>query len=215
MTDKQKLDKFLKLQNKGISIEEIAIQLDSDIKVLRRFLNKNGYKSVKGKYVKKDDISVNDSKQDVKQLELTINSTKSSKSASKETKTSTKAKNNNTSSNTSKKSSKSSTTKSPKVYKAKPAKVNVSAEDLDKLCEVYDWYLSVKDIKSLKPKITKSKKDILIEECDMTDLKSTRVQVEKSTWEEFERLCSNSDHTKQEIITQAIKDFLKQYKNLI
>lgn len=205
MTDKQKLDKFLKLQNKGISIDEIATQLDSDIKALRRFLNKNGYKSVKGKYVKKDDIPVNDSKQDVKQLELTMNSTKSSKTATKESKTSTKAKKNNT----------SSTTKSQKVYKSKPAKVNVSAEDLDKLCEVYDWYLSVKDIKSLKPKITKSKKDILIEECDMTDLKSTRVQVEKSTWEEFERLCSNSDHTKQEIITQAIKEFLKQYKNLI
>lgn len=215
MTDKQKLDKFLKLQNKGISIDEIATQLDSDIKALRRFLNKNGYKSVKGKYVKKDDIPVNDSKQDIKQLELTMNSTKSSKQATKESKTSTKAKKNNTSSTTSKKSSKPSTTKSQKVYKSKPAKVNVSAEDLDKLCEVYDWYLSVKDIKSLKPKITKSKKDILIEECDMTDLKSTRVQVEKSTWEEFERLCSNSDHTKQEIITQAIKEFLKQYKNLI
>lgn len=215
MTDKQKLDKFLKLQNKGISIDEIATQLDSDIKALRRFLNKNGYKSVKGKYVKKDDIPVNDSKQDVKQLELTMNSTKSSKPAIKESKTSTKAKKNNTSSTTSKKSSKPSTIKSQKVYKSKPAKVNVSAEDLDKLCEVYDWYLSVKDIKSLKPKITKSKKDILIEECDMTDLKSTRVQVEKSTWEEFERLCSNSDHTKQEIITQAIKEFLKQYKNLI
>ncbi|MCU9809985.1 hypothetical protein LEQ06_18705 [Paraclostridium sp. AKS46] len=157
---------------------------------------------------------MNDSNQDVKQLELTMNSTKSSKPATKESKTSTKAKN-NTSSTTSKKSSKPSTTKSQKVYKSKPAKVNVSAEDLDKLCEVYDWYLSVKDIKSLKPKITKSKKDILIEECDMTDLKSTRVQVEKSTWEEFERLCSNSDHTKQEIITQAIKEFLKQYKNLI
>lgn len=215
MTDKQKLDKFLKLQNKGISIDEIATQLDSDIKALRRFLNKNGYKSVKGKYVKKDYIPVNDSKQDVKQLELTMNSTKSSKPATKESKTSAKAKKNNTSSTTSKKSSKPSTTKIQKVYKSKPAKVNVSAEDLDKLCEVYDWYLSVKDIKSLKPKITKSKKDILIEECDMTDLKSTRVQVEKSTWEEFERLCSNSDHTKQEIITQAIKEFLKQYKNLI
>ncbi len=92
MTDKQKLDKFLKLQNKGISIDEIATQLDSDIKALRRFLNKNGYKSVKGKYVKKDDIPVNDSKQDVKQLELTMNSTKSSKPATKESKTSTKAK---------------------------------------------------------------------------------------------------------------------------
>lgn len=172
MTDKQKLNKFLKLQDKGVSIDEIAIQLNSEIKPLRRFLNKNGYKSVKGKYVKKDN-----------------NSEQCSKSSAKPQKT--------------------------KVYKDKPKKVNVSAEDLDKLCEVYDWYLSVKDIKSLKPKIQKSKKDILIEECDFSNLKNTRVQIEKSTWEEFERLCSNSKYSKQQIITQAIKEFLKQYKHLI
>lgn len=210
MTDKQKLDKFLKLQNKGISIDEIAIQLDSELKALRRFLNKNGYRSLKGKYVKKEDNLEND----VKQLELTIDSSKSTKKP-RASKASTTPKKNDTSNNNSKKSLKSSTTRSSKVYKAKPAKVNVSAEDLDKLCEVYDWYLSVKDIKSLQPKVRKSRKDILVEECDMTNLKSTRVQVEKSTWEEFERLCSNSDHTKQEILTQAIKEFLKQYKNLI
>lgn len=211
MTDKQKLDKFLKLQNKGISIDEIAIQLNSEVKALRRFLNKNGYRSLKGKYVKKEDGNLVN---DVKQLELTIDSSKSTKK-SKASKASTTPKKNDTSNNNSKKSLKSSTTRSSKVYKAKPAKVNVSAEDLDKLCEVYDWYLSVKDIKSLQSKVRKSKKDILVEECDMTNLKSTRVQIEKSTWEEFERLCSNSDHTKQEILTQAIKEFLKQYKNLI
>lgn len=208
MTDKQKLDKFLKLQNKGISIDEIATQVDSEVKDLRRFLNKNGYRSVKGKYVKKVEDNIEN---DVKQLELTIGSSKSTKTS----KASTTPKKNNTSNNNSKKSLKSSTTRSSKVYKSKPAKVNVSAEDLDKLCEVYDWYLSVKDIKSLQPKASKSKKDVLIEEYDMTNLKSTRVQIEKSTWEEFERLCSNSDHTKQEILTQAIKEFLKQYKNLI
>lgn len=196
MTEKQKLDKFLKLQNKGMTIDEIAIELNSEVRPLRRFLNKHGYKSAKGKYVRKEE---DNSANNIKQLELTIDSLKKSdkknvnKTKSKDTKKETK-KNTN------------------KVYKSKPAKVNVSAEDLDKLCEVYDWYLSVKDIKSLQPK---TKKDINIEKCNMNNLKATRVQVEKSTWEEFERLCSNSKYSKQEIITQAIKDFLKQYKHLI
>ncbi|SCI80861.1 Uncharacterised protein [uncultured Clostridium sp.] len=196
MTEKQKLDKFLKLQNKGMIIDEIAIELNSEVRPLRRFLNKHGYKSVKGKYVKKEE---DNSANNIKQLELTIDSVKK---ADKKNVNKTKSK------NTKKETQKNSN----KVYKSKPAKVNVSAEDLDKLCEVYDWYLSVKDIKSLQPK---TKKDINIEKCNMNNLKATRVQVEKSTWEEFERLCSNSKYSKQEIITQAIKDFLKQYKHLI
>ena len=38
---------------------------------------------------------------------------------------------------------------------------------------------------------------------------------EKETWEDFERLCSNSSFNKKEIITQALKDFMKTYKNLL
>ena len=53
MTDKQKLNKFLQLQSKELKIDDIAKELDSDVKSLRRFLNKNGYRSVKGKYQKK------------------------------------------------------------------------------------------------------------------------------------------------------------------
>ena len=36
-----------------------------------------------------------------------------------------------------------------------------------------------------------------------------------NTWEEFERLCSNSNFSKQQIITQALKDFMKEYKHLL
>ena len=77
-------------------------------------------------------------------------------------------------------------------------KINVTQEDLDKLCEVYDWYMEVKDLKSMKIKA-----------------KSTSIKVDKKTWQDFERLCSNSKFTKQEIITQALKDFMKEYKNLL
>lgn len=207
MTDKQKLDKFLKLQNKGISLEEIAIELDSEVKPLRRFLNKNGYKSVKGKYVKKDD-GVEDKA--TKQLEITIDTTNNTKKKRNSKKEPSKI-----DATDKKANSKTSNKKNTKVYKAKPAKVNVSAEDLDKLCEVYDWYLSVKDLKPLQPKVKKIKKDVIIEDINIKEVKATRIQVEKATWEDFERLCSNSEYSKQEIITQAIREFLKQYKNLV
>ena len=69
--------------------------------------------------------------------------------------------------------------------------------------------------KSIKNKPKTNKKDIKVEDTNLTDLKSTSIKVDKSTWEDFERLCSNSQFTKQEIITQALKDFMKEYKNLL
>lgn len=101
------------------------------------------------------------------------------------------------------------------VKPKKDKKINLTEEDLDKLCEVYDWYLQVKDNKNMNPKKAKKKKDILIEEENLKQLKSISVKVDKNTWEEFERLCSNSTFNKQQIITQALKDFMKEYKNLL
>ena len=86
---------------------------------------------------------------------------------------------------------------------------------MDKLCEVYDWYIQVKDNKALQVKKTSNKKDILLENGNVKDIKSVNIRVDKETWEEFERLCSNSSFNKKEIITQALKDFMKTYKNLL
>ena len=97
----------------------------------------------------------------------------------------------------------------------KDRKINITQEDLDKLCEVYDWYMEVKDLKSMKSNSSKNKKDIKIEDTNLESLKSTNIKVDKKTWEDFERLCSNSKFSKQEIITQALKDFMKEYKNLL
>lgn len=105
---------------------------------------------------------------------------------------------------------------SNKVNPKKDRKINIMQDDLDKLCEVYDWYLQVKDYKSMKPrKSIVNKKDINIEEQNLSDLKSTSIKVDKKVWEDFERLCSNSQFTKQEIVTQALKDFMKEYRHLI
>lgn len=119
-------------------------------------------------------------------------------------------------SNISKKEVKKTTQNKSKVSKVKKdKKINITQEDLDKLCEVYDWYLQVKDYKSMKPKSKSSKKDIIIDDNKLEELKSTTIRIDKKTWEDFERLCSNSKFNKSEIITQALKDFMKQYKHLL
>ena len=75
--------------------------------------------------------------------------------------------------------------------------------------------MEVKDLRVMKGKNKTNKKDIKIEDTNLEELKSTSIKVDKKTWEDFERLCSNSEFSKQEIITQALKDFMKEYKNLL
>ena len=176
----------------------------AEVETVRRTLNKNGYKSNKGIYEKK----VDDSQLSFSVLNTTNNSDKSKvKGSNKKTKDISKNKNESSK----KESAKKKKTTTPK----KDRKINISQEDLDKLCEVYDWYIEVRDNKALKPKKLSNKKDISLENENITDFKSVNIRVEKETWEDFERLCSNSSFNKKEIITQALKDFMKTYKNLL
>ena len=163
MDSKDRIDLFLKYQNQNMSFEDISSKLEIKPSTLRKILNRNGYKSNKGIYMKTKDVA--------------------------KKKVATKPK--------------------------KDKKINISQEDIDKLCEVYDWYIQVKDNKALQPKKLSNKKDISIEDENIKDVKSVNIRVDKSTWEEFERLCSNSSFNKKEIITQALKDFMKAYKNLL
>ncbi|GAA0238670.1 hypothetical protein GCM10008921_23710 [Metaclostridioides mangenotii] len=95
-------------------------------------------------------------------------------------------------------------------------KINVTQEDLDKLCEVYDWYLQVKDYANDINKIKKSdEKDIFVEDEKIVEFKSTSIRVDINTWNEFDRLCSNSKYSKSVILTQALKDFMKKNKDLL
>lgn len=264
MKFKERLEKFLELQNRNMSFDDISKELEISSSTLRTFLNKRGYKWNAGRYVlkeeKREEVS---SKGDLKQIEFREIETKSNNTNKNKMETKIKKdlitksitnsnKKNATNKNEDKKNnsnkikvvkkddSTESTSKTSKVTtkkssinkieskkdantntktKAKPKKdrkINLSQEDLDKLCEVYDWYLEVKDNKAIKPKSNNSnKKDIIVEQTNINDLKSTNIRVDKKVWEDFERLCSNSQYTKQEIITQALKDFMKEYKNLL
>ena len=51
MKGNERLEKFLQLQNKNISFENISKEIGISPVTLRRFLNKMGYKSENGKYV--------------------------------------------------------------------------------------------------------------------------------------------------------------------
>ena len=205
MTSNQRIDEFLKLQGKGISLDEIASTLGIKPQTLKRDLNKNGYKSVKGKYIKKDEKSQNVSIQ-VSFVDNELNQKNNEKKAKKTTPKKTKvAEQNNKNEKVKVKNTKTSKTKKDK-------KINLTQEDLDKLCEVYDWYLEIKDCKSLKPK--KTKKEIVVD-FEKTEDKTVSMKVDKGVWEDFLRLCSNTSHDRKTLVTQALSDFMKVHKDLL
>ena len=205
MTSNQRIDEFLKLQDKGISLDEIASTLGIKPQTLKRDLNKNGYKSVKGKYIKRDEKSQNVSIQ-VSFVDNELNQKNNEKKAKKTTPKKTKvAEQNNKNEKVKLKNTKTSKTKKDK-------KINLTQEDLDKLCEVYDWYLEIKDCKSLKPK--KTKKEIVVD-FEKTEDKTVSMKVDKGVWEDFLRLCSNTSHDRKTLVTQALSDFMKVHKDLL
>ena len=207
MTSNQRIDEFLKLQDKGISLDEIASTLGIKPQTLKRDLNKNGYKSVKGKYIKRDEKSQNVSIQ-VSFVDNELNQKNNEKKAKKTTPKKTKVaeqSNKNENEKVKVKNTKTSKTKKDK-------KINLTQEDLDKLCEVYDWYLEIKDCKSLKPK--KTKKEIVVD-FEKTEDKPVSMKVDKGVWEDFLRLCSNTSHDRKTLVTQALSDFMKVHKDLL
>ena len=207
MTSNQRIDEFLKLQDKGISLDEIASTLGIKPQTLKRDLNKNGYKSVKGKYIKKDEKSQNVSIQ-VSFVDNELNQKNNEKKAKKTTPKKTKVaeqSNKNENEKVKLKNTKTSKTKKDK-------KINLTQEDLDKLCEVYDWYLEIKDCKSLKPK--KTKKEIVVD-FEKTEDKTVSMKVDTGVWEDFLRLCSNTSHDRKTLVTQALSDFMKVHKDLL
>lgn len=220
MKDKERIKKFIELQDKNLKFEDIALELGIAKTTLRVFLNKNGYKMNNGKYKLKDDfiefkqIEFEENKNFNKNKSIKTKENKTTSKKEKETTKTGKTKESNLKKNIKVENKVENKTTKRQIPK-KDRKINITQEDLDKLCEVYDWYMEVKDLKSMKSNSSKNKKDIKIEDTNLESLKSTNIKVDKKTWEDFERLCSNSKFSKQEIITQALKDFMKEYKNLL
>ena len=86
MKDKERIKKFIELQDKNLKFEDIALELGIAKTTLRVFLNKNGYKMNNGKYKLKDDFI------EFKQIEFeeNKNSNKNKSTKTKENKTTSK-----------------------------------------------------------------------------------------------------------------------------
>jgi hypothetical protein len=218
MKGNERIEKFLELQNKDMGFEYISKEIGITVKTLRSFLNRNGYKLENGKYITKENneikqIEFKDTNKDKKNNVDNIKNKKTKEEKGINKKDTSKIE------KTTKLNSKIDVSiKEKKKNNLKPKKdrkINMTVEDMDKLCEVYDWYMQVKDYKAIKPKSKSSKKDINIENNNINNLKNTSIRVDKKVWEDFERLCSNSQFSKQEIITQALKDFMNEYKHLL
>ncbi len=232
MNSNERIDEFLRLQDKGISLEEIASNLGIKPQTLKRNLNRNGYKNVKGKYLKKELSEKNTSVQVA--FEDTNLNEKTNKKTTKVTQLNDKQNQGEQVNKVAKSNNRGKTTKSNQENKAvkpkqqdkiaksnagnktvkpkKDRKINLTQEDLDKLCEVYDWYLEVKDCKSLKRK--SRKKEIAID-FEHTEDKNVSLKIDKGVWEDFLRLCSNSGYDRKTLVTQALNDFMKTHKDLL
>ena len=143
-------------------------------------------------------------------------STKSSTSSSKSTASTNKSNASSSKSATTKNKEAKSTTTKKRTAPKKDRKINITQEDMDKLCEVYDWYLSVKDTISYNAATEEDSKnkDVVIEETDLKDTKKAYLNIDRQTWEDFDVLCSNCGFNKNEVLTQIIKDFLREHRNL-
>lgn len=147
--------------------------------------------------------------------ESTKSSASSSKSSTAVNKSNGASSKSATSKNSELKSTKTTTTKK-KTTPKKDRKINITQEDMDKLCEVYDWYLSVKDTINYNAATEEDSKnkDVVIEETELKDTKKAYLNIDRQTWEDFDVLCSNCGFKKNEVLTQIIKDFLREHRNL-
>lgn len=139
------------------------------------------------------------------------------KKASKKESVSSKKTTNKKNAATSKKTTASPAKKasSKRTVKGRNSKVSVSQEDMDKLCEVYDWYMQVKDLDIIKEKTKIKKTSIKIEDDIIKSKKRISAVVDNDVWAAFDRLCNNTEEKKGEMLTFAIKDFLLKHKDLI
>ena len=156
-------------------------------------------------------------------LNKTDSKSKKQKSDNKEVKTSSaksSAKNTKTRKTTTKNpaaNKKNSKTGSAAVTrKSSPKRVSLSQDDMDKLCEIYDWYLLVKDLAPLKKiKLSDKSTKIDLENDIVKESKRVSINMDKEIWEDFDALCSNIGQKKNEVLTQVIKDFINDHKDLV
>lgn len=128
-------------------------------------------------------------------------------------KKSTTLKKNKTSEKISKESKSQKKSSSKKKVLKKNEKIIFTQEDSDKLCEVFDWYIGIRD--SLEINLNSSSNIPTVSESIIAKKKKISLTVDDEIWSNFSVLCENIGTKKGELISEILKEYLVNHKDLI
>ena len=193
------------MSNKQITFNELLKPVNSnDVKISEK-INKTNRKNAS-----KEDPLKNIS-------EKSTSKTRPKRPSSQDNKANTKSK-------TSTKSRATSDTKTPKkasltkvaktTSKNKTSRVSFTQDELDKLCEVYDWYMAIKDLDPLKQVKHIENTNIKIEEDIIKQAKKVSITIDQDVWENFSTLATNISQKKGPLLTEILKEYLLKHRDL-
>ena len=193
------------MSNKQITFKELLKPVNSnDVKISEK-INKTNRKNAS-----KEDHLKNISEKSTSKTRPKRPSSQDNKANSK-AKTSTKAR---TTSDT-KTLKKASLTKVAKTTsKNKTSRVSFTQDELDKLCEVYDWYMAIKDLDPLKQVKHIENTNIKIEEDIIKQAKKVSITIDQDVWENFSTLATNISQKKGPLLTEILKEYLLKHRDL-
>ncbi len=85
---------------------------------------------------------------------------------------------------------------------------------MDKLCEVYDWYMAIKDLDPLKQVKHIENTNIKIEEDIIKQAKKVSITIDQDVWENFSTLATNISQKKGPLLTEILKEYLLKHRDL-
>ncbi len=193
------------MSNKQITFKELLEPVNSnDVKISEK-INKTNRKNASKEELLKNISGKSTSKTRPKRLSSQDNK------ADKESKTSTKSK----SSSDTKALKNASLTKVAKTTsKNKTSRVSFTQDELDKLCEVYDWYMAIKDLDPLKQVKHIENTNIKIEEDIIKQAKKVSITIDQDVWENFSTLATNISQKKGPLLTEILKEYLLKHRDL-
>ena len=193
------------MSNKQITFKELLKPVNSnDVKISEK-INKTNRKKAS-----KEDPLKNIS-------EKSTSKTRSKRPGSQDNKANTKSETSTKARATSdtKTLKKASLTKVAKTTsKNKTSRVSFTQDELDKLCEVYDWYMAIKDLDPLKQVKHIENTNIKIEEDIIKQAKKVSITIDQDVWENFSTLATNISQKKGPLLTEILKEYLLKHRDL-
>jgi putative DNA-binding protein len=193
------------MSNKQITFKELLKPVNSnDVKISEK-INKTNRKNAS-----KEDNLKNIS-------EKSTSKTRPKRPSSVDNKANTKAKTSTKARSTSdtKSLKKASLTKVAKTTrKNKTSRVSFTQDELDKLCEVYDWYMAIKDLDPLKQVKHIENTNIKIQEDIIKQAKKVSITIDQDVWENFSTLATNISQKKGPLLTEILKEYLLKHRDL-